>query len=67
MQYSLTQVYYAIEDEEDADMKSQKLKLDICKRCLDARDTSLELKIWCVTELSELIKLRIDQSFENQG
>ena len=48
-------------------MKSQKLKLDICKRCLDARDTTLELKIWCVTELSELIKLRIDQSDENQG
>ena len=63
MQYSLTQVYYAIEDEEDADMKSQKLKLDICKKCLNTNNTTLELKLWCVSELSELIKFRIDQSF----
>ena len=67
MQYSLTQVYYAILDEHDAEMKSQKLKLDICRKCLDTKDTSLELKIWCVTELSELIKFRIEKSFDNDG
>ena len=67
MQYALTQVYWAIEDEHEADMRSQRLKLDICKKCLETKDTSLDLKLWCVTELSELVKLRVEQSFENQG
>ena len=45
-----------------ASIKSQNLKLDICKRCLETKDTTLSLKLWCVTELSELVKLRMEES-----
>lgn len=64
MQFSLSQVYYAIYLKDDADDMSQKIKLQICKKCLDTKSVTMELKLWCIKQLSDLVKMRIEQTNE---
>ena len=48
-------------------MKAQKMKLDICRQCLETTGTSIDLKRWCVNQLSELVKQRVnDQKIEHE-